>query len=78
MHLYAPWTVEGNGARSWECRAGITRRGAGPAVPGMSRAIGLAGDVFGTKLKAEARALLRVICGISCARGDIATTEFLH
>lgn len=60
MHMYIPWTVEMQKAA---LKAGVPRGyyiawSGGRSMPGLgsvSGALSLAGDVFGTKMKAEAR-----------------------
>jgi len=57
MHLYIPYTLERQRAVA---KLGIPRGyytawGGGRQMPGLSAPISLAGDVFGAKLKAEAR-----------------------
>ena len=76
MHLYGPWTVEQQKAASAQ---GVPRgyyigQSGGRVMPGLATPLGLAGDVFGTKLKREARRYFGTFVDLH-ARGEMVPNE---
>jgi len=76
MHLYIPWTVERQKAMAKKGvpRGFYTAWSGGRGMPGLGAPLGLAGDVYGKKLKSEARRYFGSFIDIF-ARGEMIPNE---
>ena len=76
MHLYIPWTVERQKAMAKKGvpRGFYTAWSGGRQMPGLNAPLELAGDVYGTKLKSEARRYFGSFVNIF-ARGEMIPNE---
>jgi choline dehydrogenase-like flavoprotein len=79
MHLYIPWTIERQkiAAQQGSPRGYYIAWGGGRTMPGLgtaSGALALAGDVYGTKMKREARRYYGTFVSLS-ARGEMIPNE---